>query len=81
MTLDLPVCISVLYSPVQLDDFEAYLKDMSKDSAYKFSLQFEVKNSNIFPMGFPNVVVVPISWKKNNLVKKCRQYLKVEKFH
>ncbi|CAL8323062.1 unnamed protein product [Lota lota] len=30
-----------LTSPVQLDDFEAYLKDMSKDSAYKFSLQFE----------------------------------------
>ncbi|KAI4891777.1 hypothetical protein NFI96_017333 [Prochilodus magdalenae] len=32
---------SSLYSPVQLDDFEAYVKDMSKDSAYKFSLQFE----------------------------------------
>eukprot|EP00063_Salmo_salar_P063949 XP_014038784.1 PREDICTED: receptor-type tyrosine-protein phosphatase O-like [Salmo salar] len=30
-----------LTSSVQLDDFEAYLKDMSKDSAYKFSLQFE----------------------------------------
>ncbi|KAM6987112.1 receptor-type tyrosine-protein phosphatase O-like isoform 2-T2 [Aplochiton taeniatus] len=30
-----------LTSPVQLDDFEAYLKEMSKDSAYKFSLQFE----------------------------------------
>uniref|UniRef100_A0A8C4Z7J0 protein-tyrosine-phosphatase n=1 Tax=Gadus morhua TaxID=8049 RepID=A0A8C4Z7J0_GADMO len=30
-----------LTSPVQLDDFEAYLKDMSKDTAYKFSLQFE----------------------------------------
>ncbi|XP_072566306.1 receptor-type tyrosine-protein phosphatase O-like isoform X1 [Paramormyrops kingsleyae] len=30
-----------LTSPVQLDDFEDYLKDMSKDSAYKFSLQFE----------------------------------------
>ncbi|XP_027009703.2 receptor-type tyrosine-protein phosphatase O isoform X2 [Tachysurus fulvidraco] len=27
--------------PVQLDDFEAYIKDMGKDSAYKFSLQFE----------------------------------------
>uniref|UniRef100_A0AAY4E4G0 Protein-tyrosine-phosphatase n=1 Tax=Denticeps clupeoides TaxID=299321 RepID=A0AAY4E4G0_9TELE len=27
--------------PVQLDDFEAYIKDMTKDSAYKFSLQFE----------------------------------------
>ncbi|XP_041934315.1 receptor-type tyrosine-protein phosphatase O isoform X2 [Alosa sapidissima] len=27
--------------PVQLDDFDAYIKDMSKDSAYKFSLQFE----------------------------------------
>ncbi|KAJ7987922.1 hypothetical protein DPEC_G00318270 [Dallia pectoralis] len=30
-----------LTSAVQLDDFETYLKDMSKDSAYKFSLQFE----------------------------------------
>ncbi|XP_024140158.1 receptor-type tyrosine-protein phosphatase O isoform X1 [Oryzias melastigma] len=30
-----------LTSPVQLDDFEAYFKDMGKDSAYKFSLQFE----------------------------------------
>lgn len=30
-------------SPVQLDDFDAYFKEMSKDSAYKFSLQFEVK--------------------------------------
>ncbi|KAK2832490.1 hypothetical protein Q7C36_015952 [Tachysurus vachellii] len=30
-----------LTSPVQLDDFEAYIKDMGKDSAYKFSLQFE----------------------------------------
>ncbi|KAM3859270.1 receptor-type tyrosine-protein phosphatase O [Diretmus argenteus] len=30
-----------LTSPVQLDDFDSYLKDMSKDSAYKFSLQFE----------------------------------------
>lgn len=31
------------FSPVQLDDFEAFFKDMSKDSAYKFSLQFEVR--------------------------------------
>ncbi|XP_069484468.1 receptor-type tyrosine-protein phosphatase O isoform X2 [Ambystoma mexicanum] len=30
-----------LTNPVQLDDFEAYLKDMGKDSDYKFSLQFE----------------------------------------
>uniref|UniRef100_A0A1A8RMH6 Protein tyrosine phosphatase, receptor type, O n=2 Tax=Nothobranchius rachovii TaxID=451742 RepID=A0A1A8RMH6_9TELE len=30
-----------LTSPVQLDDFEIYFKEMSKDSAYKFSLQFE----------------------------------------
>ncbi|XP_039647021.1 receptor-type tyrosine-protein phosphatase O isoform X2 [Perca fluviatilis] len=30
-----------LTSPVQLDDFEAYFKEMGKDSAYKFSLQFE----------------------------------------
>ncbi|XP_076577842.1 receptor-type tyrosine-protein phosphatase O isoform X3 [Chaetodon auriga] len=27
--------------PVQLDDFDTYFKEMSKDSAYKFSLQFE----------------------------------------
>ncbi|KAM6962077.1 receptor-type tyrosine-protein phosphatase O isoform 3-T3 [Tautogolabrus adspersus] len=27
--------------PVQLDDFDAYFKEMGKDSAYKFSLQFE----------------------------------------
>ncbi|CAJ1054359.1 receptor-type tyrosine-protein phosphatase O isoform X1 [Xyrichtys novacula] len=30
-----------LTSPVQLDDFDAFFKEMSKDSAYKFSLQFE----------------------------------------
>ncbi|XP_077450227.1 receptor-type tyrosine-protein phosphatase O isoform X2 [Stigmatopora argus] len=30
-----------LTSPVQLDDLEAYFKEMCKDSAYKFSLQFE----------------------------------------
>ncbi|XP_051546505.1 receptor-type tyrosine-protein phosphatase O-like isoform X2 [Myxocyprinus asiaticus] len=30
-----------LTSPVQLSDFAVYIKDMSKDSAYKFSLQFE----------------------------------------
>ncbi|XP_054481011.1 receptor-type tyrosine-protein phosphatase O [Anoplopoma fimbria] len=30
-----------LTSPVQLDDFDSYFKEMSKDSAYKFSLQFE----------------------------------------
>lgn len=34
-------------SPVQLDDFDAYIKDMAKDSDYKFSLQFEV--SCLFP--------------------------------
>ncbi|KAM8909546.1 receptor-type tyrosine-protein phosphatase O isoform 3-T3 [Spinachia spinachia] len=27
--------------PVQLDDFDTYFREMSKDSAYKFSLQFE----------------------------------------
>ncbi|RXM34878.1 Receptor-type tyrosine-protein phosphatase O [Acipenser ruthenus] len=27
--------------PVQLDDFDTYMKDMSRDSGYKFSLQFE----------------------------------------
>nr|XP_033808014.1 receptor-type tyrosine-protein phosphatase O isoform X2 [Geotrypetes seraphini] len=30
-----------LTNPVQLDDFEVYLKEMAKDSNYKFSLQFE----------------------------------------
>ncbi|XP_028307397.1 receptor-type tyrosine-protein phosphatase O isoform X2 [Gouania willdenowi] len=30
-----------LSSPVQLNDFDVYFKEMSKDSAYKFSLQFE----------------------------------------
>ncbi|XP_061815715.1 receptor-type tyrosine-protein phosphatase O isoform X1 [Nerophis lumbriciformis] len=30
-----------LTSLVQLDDFDAYFKEMGKDSAYKFSLQFE----------------------------------------
>ncbi|XP_060632628.2 receptor-type tyrosine-protein phosphatase O isoform X3 [Anolis sagrei] len=27
--------------PIQLDDFDSYIKDMAKDSDYKFSLQFE----------------------------------------
>ncbi|XP_036764908.2 receptor-type tyrosine-protein phosphatase O isoform X2 [Manis pentadactyla] len=27
--------------PVQLDDFDTYIKDMARDSDYKFSLQFE----------------------------------------
>ncbi|XP_068133492.1 receptor-type tyrosine-protein phosphatase O isoform X2 [Hyperolius riggenbachi] len=30
-----------LTNPVQLDDFDSYMADMSKDSDYKFSLQFE----------------------------------------
>lgn len=30
-----------LANPVKLDDFEMYLKEMAKDSDYKFSLQFE----------------------------------------
>lgn len=30
-----------LTNPVQLDDFDSYIKDMAKDSDYKFSLQFE----------------------------------------
>ncbi|XP_019345083.1 receptor-type tyrosine-protein phosphatase O isoform X2 [Alligator mississippiensis] len=30
-----------LTNPVQLDDFDGYIKDMAKDSDYKFSLQFE----------------------------------------
>ncbi|KAH0617104.1 hypothetical protein JD844_028760, partial [Phrynosoma platyrhinos] len=30
-----------LTNPIQLDDFDSYIKDMAKDSDYKFSLQFE----------------------------------------
>ncbi|XP_018107293.1 receptor-type tyrosine-protein phosphatase O isoform X2 [Xenopus laevis] len=30
-----------LTNPVQLDDFDSYIKEMSKDSDYRFSLQFE----------------------------------------
>ncbi|XP_032804647.1 receptor-type tyrosine-protein phosphatase O-like isoform X1 [Petromyzon marinus] len=30
-----------LSKPVQLDDFEMYIKEMSKDSDYKFSLEYE----------------------------------------
>ncbi|XP_041111287.1 receptor-type tyrosine-protein phosphatase O-like [Polyodon spathula] len=30
-----------LTNPVQLDDFDTYMKDMNRDSGYKFSLQFE----------------------------------------
>ncbi|KAK2493211.1 hypothetical protein MC885_005767, partial [Smutsia gigantea] len=30
-----------LTNPVQLDDFDTYIKDMARDSDYKFSLQFE----------------------------------------
>ncbi|XP_031794203.1 receptor-type tyrosine-protein phosphatase O isoform X2 [Sarcophilus harrisii] len=30
-----------LTNPVQLDDFDTYIKEMAKDSDYKFSLQFE----------------------------------------
>uniref|UniRef100_A0A4W3IKX1 protein-tyrosine-phosphatase n=1 Tax=Callorhinchus milii TaxID=7868 RepID=A0A4W3IKX1_CALMI len=44
----LPSCLWTDYllafemlNPVQLDDFEMYLKDMARDSDYKFSLQFE----------------------------------------
>ncbi|XP_043944375.1 receptor-type tyrosine-protein phosphatase O isoform X2 [Protopterus annectens] len=30
-----------LTNPVQMDDFDAYMKDMARDTDYKFSLQFE----------------------------------------
>ncbi|XP_075066960.1 receptor-type tyrosine-protein phosphatase O isoform X2 [Mixophyes fleayi] len=30
-----------LTNPIQLDDFDSYIMDMTKDSDYKFSLQFE----------------------------------------
>lgn len=41
------LCIS--QSPVQLDDFDSYIKDMAKDSDYKFSLQFEVSGEAFSP--------------------------------
>lgn len=36
------IFLCVWQSPVQLDDFDTYIKDMARDSDYKFSLQFEV---------------------------------------
>ncbi|XP_067997975.1 receptor-type tyrosine-protein phosphatase O [Melanerpes formicivorus] len=36
-----------LTNPVQLDDFDGYIKDMAKDSDYKFSLQFEMTSIGI----------------------------------
>lgn len=41
--------LSVWQSPVQLDDFDSYIKDMAKDSDYKFSLQFEVSGEAVSP--------------------------------
>lgn len=41
--------LSVWQSPVQLDDFDSYIKDMAKDSDYKFSLQFEVSDEAVSP--------------------------------
>jgi hypothetical protein len=41
------LCVS--QSPVQLDDFDSYIKDMAKDSDYKFSLQFEVSGEAFSP--------------------------------
>lgn len=41
------LCVS--QSPVQLDDFDSYIKDMAKDSDYKFSLQFEVSGETFSP--------------------------------
>lgn len=38
--------LCVWQSPVQLDDFDAYIRDMAKDSDYKFSLQFEVSEKS-----------------------------------
>ena len=59
-------------SPVQLDDFEAYLKDMSKDTAYKFSLQFEVRNCQPFQLFFPQLKTqgsgCPFTEKKLSLI-------------
>ena len=49
------------YSPVQLDDFDAYFKEMSKDSAYKFSLQFEVRQVKSDPQKhlMDNEILIP----------------------
>jgi len=33
-----------------LDDFDGYIKDMAKDSDYKFSLQFEVNLWGLSPL-------------------------------
>uniref|UniRef100_A0A7N6A366 protein-tyrosine-phosphatase n=1 Tax=Anabas testudineus TaxID=64144 RepID=A0A7N6A366_ANATE len=53
-----------LTSPVQLDDFEAFFKDMSKDSAYKFSLQFEVRHFThlLLPPHNRSEHVIPNIW-------------------
>lgn len=40
------IFLCVWQSPVQLDDFDAYIRDMAKDSDYKFSLQFEVSGKS-----------------------------------
>lgn len=32
-----------------MDDFDGYIKDMAKDSDYKFSLQFEVSLGELCP--------------------------------
>lgn len=46
-------------SLVQLDDFDAYFKDMNKDSAYKFSLQFEVNVLTSTRRNQPQVAAAP----------------------
>ncbi|XP_064417100.1 receptor-type tyrosine-protein phosphatase O [Latimeria chalumnae] len=53
-----------LTSPIQLDDFDAYIKDMAKDSDYKFSLQFE--ELKLVGLDIPHVAAdLPVNRCKN----------------
>ncbi|XP_072855882.2 receptor-type tyrosine-protein phosphatase O isoform X3 [Pogona vitticeps] len=50
--------------PVQLDDFDSYIKDMAKDSDYKFSLQFE--ELKMIGLDIPHFVAdLPMNRSKN----------------
>ncbi|XP_072855881.2 receptor-type tyrosine-protein phosphatase O isoform X2 [Pogona vitticeps] len=53
-----------LTNPVQLDDFDSYIKDMAKDSDYKFSLQFE--ELKMIGLDIPHFVAdLPMNRSKN----------------
>lgn len=54
--------LSVWQSPVQLDDFDSYIKDMAKDSDYKFSLQFEVSDEAVSPFLEGSGVGLGLQW-------------------